>query len=165
MIQVVAPAHNVPALLLAALALVACGTATSAVGSSSASRPAGAALPSATEAPAPSSPTATFYTFAPEPGSSINGTVPVASSASGAPLTATLQALKPGVSYIVDAEHNPACCLLANPAKSAMPFVADANGNATLAWSTPSGMDGNASVQEPTAHGPFTVIACAGLTP
>lgn len=108
----------------------------------------------------------TLYVFAPEPGSTVGGTVQVAASPSGATLTATVHGLKPGGNYIVDADPLPCMLFAGGPSQSfAKPFVADSAGSATVTWTVPSGMDENASIQGLTDQGTFAVLACADLAP
>jgi hypothetical protein len=155
----------VASLLVASLSS-ACGTtpASSTAGSSSSSPTAGAGSPSST-APASEGPAATLYTFAPEPGSAVSGTVQVATSPAGATLTATVHGLEPGSTYIVDADPLPCLLFAGGPSQSfAHSLVADSSGGATVTWTVPSGMDGNASVQGLTNQGTFAVLACADLT-
>jgi hypothetical protein len=104
--------------------------------------------------------------FAPEPGSTVSGTVQVATSSNGATLTATVAGLKPGGSYLVDADPLPCLLFAGGPSQSfAKPLVADSGGNATASWTVPNGMAGNASVQGLTSQGTYAVLACADLTP
>ena len=157
------PRTLISPLFLATLLLAACGTApTPTAGSSSSSHGRASVSPSPTSS---SSTAANLYTFAPEPGSAAAGTVRVDASSNGVVLTATLHGLEPGGSYIVDADPLPCLLFVGGPSQSfPKAFVADSAGAATVAWTVPNGMDGNANVQALTSQGTYAVLACADLT-
>jgi hypothetical protein len=106
-----------------------------------------------------------LYTFAPEPGSKVGGTVQVKAASSGVTLTAAVSGLAPGHAYIVDADPLPCEFLVGGPSQ-AFPkaFRADASGRATVVWTVPDGMAGSASVQALSSRGTYVVLACADLS-
>jgi hypothetical protein len=155
-----------PLLLLATSLLVACGTAP--VSSASTPSPTvtqpSSPTPGPTLEPTPSIPGTTLYTFAPEPGSAVMGTVQVATAGGRVTLTARLSGLRPGRSYIVDADPLP-CMLFVGGPSQAFPkaLKADSSGTARVVWTVPNGMAGNVSLQSLTSRGTFVVLACADL--
>jgi hypothetical protein len=117
--------------------------------------------PSATASPSAG---ATLYFFAPEPGSKVGGTVQVQAGPDSITLTAKVDGLSPGGSYIVDADPLPCLIFTLGPSQSfAKPLTADAGGKGRIVWSVPSGMAGNVTVQRLTDAGTYAVLACADL--
>ena len=80
-------------------------------------------------------------------------------------MTATVSGLRPGGTYIVDADPLPCEIFTLGPSQ-AFPkrMKADGSGKATVVWTVPSGMDANANVQVLTNRGTFAVLACADLS-
>ena len=159
--------HNLKLLLLLATSLLAaCGTQSA----SSVSSPSSMATPtvtpssSPTHQPTPSSPGVTLYTLASQPGSTVTGTVQVTIASGHATLSARVVGLRPGRSYLVDADPLPCQFFVLGPSQSfPKAFKAGADGTARVVWNVPDGMDANANVQALTSRGTFAVLACADL--
>ena len=145
--------------LVAAFLLTACGSApglTARTSSPSASPPSPTASPSSA---------ATIFTFVPEPGSTVTGTVQLATTSTGVTLEATVHGLTPGGNYIVDADPLACQFFALGPSQSfAKPIAPDAGGSAMVTWVVPNGMAGNANVQGLTAQGTYAVLACVDLS-
>lgn len=151
-------------LLLATSLLVACGTQPASSVSSPSTTATPIVTPSSTPTPQPSSPGVTLYTLASQAGSTVTGTVQVTSAPGHVTLTARLVGLRPGRSYILDADPLPCQFFVGGPSQSfPKAFKAGANGTARIVWNVPSGMDANANVQALTSRGTFAVLACADL--
>ncbi len=153
-------------LLLAASLLAACGTQPA----SSVSSPSPTVTPtvtptsSPTPQPTPSAPGVTLYTLVSQAGSTVTGTVQVTKSSGHVTLTARLVGLRPGRSYLVDADPLPCQFFVDGPSQFfPKAFKAGANGTARVVWSVPNGMNANANVQALTSQGTFAVLACADL--
>ncbi len=150
------------AVVFSGVVLFGCGGTTA----TSAARSPAPTVQNQAASPAPSSPAATLYTLASEPGSSISGTVQVAKASDGVTLTATVSGLVAGHSYIVDADPLPCMFFVGGPSQAfAKALEPDASGRATAVWTIPTGMNGSASVQALSGNGTFAVVACADLTP
>ncbi len=119
---------------------------------------------SSTPAVSPSSSGATLYTFEPEHGSNVHGTVQVANAADASTLTAKIAGLQAGGSYLADGDPLPCLLFVDGPSQSfAHPFSADSSGSATVTWTVPKGMAGNANIQA-LQQGQYVVQACADLS-
>jgi hypothetical protein len=152
--------------LLATSLLAACGTQpTSSVSSPSpTSTPMVTPESSPTPQPTPSSPGVTLYTLASQPGSTVTGTIQVTPGSGHVTLTARVTGLRPGRSYIVDADPLPCQFFVDGPSQAFLKgFKAGADGTATVVWNVPNGMNANANVQALTSRGTFAVLACADL--
>jgi hypothetical protein len=159
--------HATIAMVFAALLAWACGGPTATSGrQSSASSTQGQSSISSTAAPASSNAAPTLFTLAPEPGTTVRGTVQVAIDSGSVTLTAKVNGLDPGHSYIVDADPLPCQFFEGGPSQSfSKPLTVDATGNGRVVWAVPSGMAGNANVQLLTSQSSYAVLACADLSP
>jgi hypothetical protein len=145
-------------LVLTTSMLMACGATPASTAGHSSPAPASAA-------PATASPATKLYVLAPEPGSTVGGTIQMDSGLDGVTLTATITGLDPAGSYIVDADPLPCMLFVGGPSQSlAKPLTPDASGHAKVVWTVPSGMNGNANIQVLTNQGTYAVLACADLT-
>jgi hypothetical protein len=102
--------------------------------------------------------------LASQPGSTVTGTVQVTPGSGHVTLTALVAGLRPGRSYIVDADPLPCQFFVGGPSQAfAKAFKAGADGTAKVVWNVPNGMNANANVQALTSRGTFAVLACADL--
>ncbi len=144
------PVPTMTAVILGQLGIlvsVACGAAQPVSEPTAATPPASSSV--VASATAASSPTpSTLYIFAPEPGSTVGGSVKVDATAAGAMLTATVSGLKPGHAYLADADPLPCELFTGGPSQSfPKQFRAGGDGRATVQWTVPSAMAGNANIQ------------------
>lgn len=152
--------------MVATLVSAACGTSqsNSVAGLAPASPSAAASAVSSASAASPSNAVNTLYVLSSENGSQVGGTVQVRNGSAGTTLTVSLKGLSPGVSYLADADPLPCEIFVGGPSQSfATRFTADQSGNATVTWTVPAGMAGNANVQSLTSQGAFVVVACTDL--
>lgn len=145
----------------------ACGAsqpATVARPAASPSSPAAASAAPSAGAASPSSAAKTLYVMSPENGSQVGGTVQIQNGSGGTTLTESLRGLSPGASYLADADPLPCQIFVGGPSQSfPSRFTADQSGNATVTWTVPNGMAGNANVQSLSSQGAFVVVACTDL--
>ncbi len=153
------------ALFVAALLLTACGSApSSAANTPSPNANVSDGSPSPTNSTASPGSAATRFTFVPEPGSTVTGTVEIATTSNGVTVAATVHGLKADGNYIVDADPLACQFFALGPSQSfAKPIAPDVGGSATVTWVVPTGMAGNANVQGLTTQGTYAVLACIDL--